>query len=93
MVPISKTGAGGFPSTGVLAVAQAAQVVSADIIHVIGLDFFEADYFSHHSHSKKPESQDYQKKKGVVMKTFMSQLLSKFPDAEFTFFTNSTFEP
>ena len=40
----------------------------------IGLDFFEADYFSHHSHSKKPESQDYQKKKEVVMKTFMSQL-------------------
>jgi len=93
MVPISKTGAGGFPSTGVLAVAHAAQVVKSSVIHVIGLDFFESNYFSHHSHSKKPESQDYQKKKGLVMKEFMADLLSKFPNNEFTFFTNSTFEP
>ena len=93
MVPISKTGAGGFPSTGVLAVAQAAQVEKADIVHVIGLDFFEADYFSHHSHSRKPESQDYQKKKGVIMKEFTAELLSKFSNIEFTFFTNSSFDP
>lgn len=93
MVPISKTGAGGFPSTGVLAVAQAAQVIKADVVHVIGLDFFEADYFSHHSHSRKPESQDYQKKKGVVMKEFTAGLLAKFSNIEFTFFTNSSFDP
>ena len=93
MVPISKTGAGGFPSTGVLAVAHAAQVVSADTVHVIGLDFFEDNYFSHHSHSQKPEAQDYQKKKGLVMKEFMSELLSKFHDTEFVFFTNSSFDP
>jgi hypothetical protein len=93
MVPISKTGAGGFPSTGVLAVAHAAQVIKADVVHVIGLDFFEADYFSHHSHSKKPEVQDYQKKKGRVMKTFVKDLLTGFPNAEFSFFTNSTFDP
>jgi hypothetical protein len=93
LVPISKTGAGGFPSTGVLAVAHAAQVIKADTIHVIGLDFFEADYFSHHSHSKKPEAQDYQKKKGLVMKAFTTKLLAKFPDIEFVFFTNSSFDP
>jgi hypothetical protein len=93
LVPISKTGAGGFPSTGVLAVAHAAKVVKADIVHVIGLDFFEADYFSHHSHSKKPEVQDYQKKKGLVMKEYAAELLSKFPDTQFTFFTNSSFDP
>lgn len=93
MVPISKTGAGGFPSTGVLAVAHAAQVIKADKIHVIGLDFFEDDYFSHHSHSKKPEAQDYQKKKGLVMKEYTSNLLAKFPDIDFVFFTNSSFDP
>jgi len=93
MVPISKTGAGGFPSTGVLAVAHAAQVVKADIVHVIGLDFFESNYFSHHSHSMNPEVLDYQKKKGVVMKTFTVELLSKFPDTEFVFFTNANFDP
>ena len=93
MVPISKTGAGGFPSTGVLAVAHAAQVVKAKNIDVIGLDFFEADYFSHHSHSKTPEVLDYQKKKGIVMKEFTAELLSKFPETNFTFYTNSTFDP
>lgn len=93
MVPISKTGAGGFPSTGILAVAQAAQVIKADIIHVIGLDFFEADYFSHHSHSMKPSAQEYQKKKGLVMKDFAKTLLSNFPNTEFVFFTNSSFDP
>ncbi|MDB4337442.1 DUF2959 domain-containing protein [bacterium] len=40
MVPISKTGAGGFPSTGVLALAHAAQVIKAKNIHIVGLDFF-----------------------------------------------------
>jgi hypothetical protein len=93
MVSISKTGAGGFPSTGVLAVAHAAQVIKATEIHVIGLDFFEASYFSHHSHSMKPEVQDYQKKKGVMMKEYMSDLLIGFPDVSFTFFTDSTFDP
>ena len=93
MVPISKTGAGGFPSTGILAVAHAAQVVKADVVHVIGLDFFEDDYFSHHSHSMKSEAQDYQKKKGLVMKGFAHELLSKFPNIKFTFFTNSSFDP
>lgn len=93
MVPISKTGAGGFPSTGVLAIAHAAQVVKADIVHVIGIDFFESNYFSHHSHSMKPEVLDYQKKKGLVMKVFTEELLSKFPDTEFVFFTNSSFDP
>ena len=93
MVPISKTGAGGFPSTGILAVAHAAQVVKSKTIHVIGLDFFEADYFSHHSHSMKPAAQDYQKKKGLVMKEYAKELLSKFPNTRFVFFTNSSFDP
>jgi len=93
MVPISKTGAGGFPSTGVLAVAHAAQVMKATSVDVVGLDFFEDDYFSHHSHSKKPEAQDYQKKKGLVMKAYTADLLAKFPNIEFTFFTNSSFDP
>ena len=93
LVPISKTGAGGFPSTGVLAVAHAAKVLNAKSIDVIGLDFFEADYFSHHSHSRKPAAQDYQKKKGVVMKEYTEKLLALFPNIDFRFFTNSTFEP
>tara|TARA_B100000700_G_scaffold331754_1_gene468011 strand:- start:8430 stop:9068 length:639 start_codon:yes stop_codon:yes gene_type:complete len=93
LVPISKTGAGGFPSTGVLAVAHAAKVLNAKSIDVIGLDFFEADYFSHHSHSRKPAAQDYQKKKGVVMKEYTEKLLALFPNTDFRFFTNSTFEP
>ena len=93
MVPISKTGAGGFPSTGVLAVAHAAQVIKAKEIDVIGLDFFEANYFSHHSHSKTPQVLDYQKKKGIVMKEYTAELLSKFSTTQFTFYTNSTFNP
>ena len=93
LVPISKTGAGGFPSTGVLTIAHAAKVIKADIIDVIGLDFFEDDYFSHHSHSMKPAVQDYQKKKGLVMKVYTADLLAKFPDVTFTFFTNSSFDP
>ena len=93
LVPISKTGAGGFPSTGVLTVAHAAKVLNAKRIDVIGLDFFEADYFSHHSHTMKPEVRDYQVKKGVVMKEYTAHLLSLFPNTTFRFFTNSSFNP
>ena len=93
LVPISKTGAGGFPSTGVLAIAHAAKVLQATIIDIIGLDFFEDDYFSHHSHSMKPAVQDYQRKKGIVMKEYTGQLLKQFPNITFTFFTNSMFNP
>lgn len=93
LVPISKTGAGGFPSTGVLTVAHAAKVLKAKRIDVIGIDFFEADYFSHHSHTMKPEVRDYQVKKGVVMKEYTAHLLSLFPNTEFRFFTNSSFNP
>lgn len=93
MVPVSKTGAGGFPSTGILSVVHAAVVDNADKIYVIGLDFFEDDYFSHHSHSMKPAVFDYQKKKGLIMKEYLTEFIKKFPNKEFIFYTNSSFDP
>jgi hypothetical protein len=93
LVPISKTKAGGFPSTGILATVNAAMNGNVKNIYVIGLDFFEDRYFSHHSHSMKPEVFDYQKKKGVIMKEYLTNIIKHFNDKNFIFCTNSSFNP
>ncbi|MDB4337443.1 hypothetical protein OAA09_00335 [bacterium] len=41
----------------------------------------------------KPEVQDYQKKKGIVMKEFTKKLIENFPNTKFRFYTNSSFDP
>ena len=81
--------AGGFPSTGILATVNAAMNSHVKNIYIIGLDFFESDYFSHHSHSMKPEVFDYQKKKGIIMKSYLTDIISHFKDKKFYFCTNS----
>jgi len=83
---------GGFPSLGVQTVAHSS-LLNFEEYHIFGMDFFEDQYFSHHSHCDTKEPKTHQKKKGVIMKSFLGNFLSKFPDKTYHFYTNSTFNP
>tara|TARA_A100001515_G_scaffold65090_1_gene51573 strand:+ start:2916 stop:3575 length:660 start_codon:yes stop_codon:yes gene_type:complete len=82
-----------FPSTGVLALVDSVVNQKATDVTVIGLDFFEDSYFSENSFTQKKEPGENQKKKGSKMKSFVSEFLSNNPEVNFTFITNSSFDP
>tara|TARA_Y100000114_G_C11763606_1_gene331568 strand:+ start:8446 stop:9147 length:702 start_codon:yes stop_codon:yes gene_type:complete len=84
----------GFPTMGVLTTSYAAAVLGYTDITVVGLDFYEAEYLTVCSSTKTKEAP---KKSGIDkaprMKNFLANLLEKFPDTLFTFYTYSSFNP
>jgi hypothetical protein len=86
-------GRASFPSTGVLALVDSVVNLGSSDVTVIGLDFFESEYFSENSFTLKKEPGENQKKKGSLMKDFVTKFLEKNPKINFTFVTNSDFNP
>jgi len=77
---------GGFPTTGVVSIVYATVALKKKDIHIAGLDFYEKDYFVDIKANK------HQKRKGLIMKSFIEDFMSKFPDVKYTFYTNSSFK-
>ena len=52
-------------------------------IYIIGIDFYDTNY------NNRRVSKSYQKNKGVAMKDFLAQHITKTPDVNYTICTNS----
>jgi hypothetical protein len=77
---------GGFPTTGVISIVYSTVVLGKKDIHIAGMDFYEKNYFV------DIKVNDHQKRKGLVMKSFIEEFMRKFPDVKYTFYTNSSFK-
>ncbi len=77
---------GGFPTTGIISLVYSTIVLNKTDIHVAGMDFYEKDYFIN------IKANEHQKKKGLVMKSFIENFMSVHPDVKYTFYTNSSFK-
>ena len=86
MKPFQKDG-GGFPTTGSIAILYATLVLNKKDIHIAGMDFYEKDYFN------KIPVKDYQKEKGKFLKQFIIEFIKKYKDVNYTFYTDSDFNP
>ena len=60
-----------------------------DQIFVIGLDFFETDYFHYHVHTNEKSVKEYQPEKGKKAKLQFLQLVEHTPDVNFKLYTKS----
>jgi len=86
MKPFQKEG-GGFPTTGVISIVYSTIVLEKKDIHIAGMDFYEKDYFIN------TPANDHQKKKGIVMKQFIKDFIQKHKKVNYTFYTDSGFNP
>ena len=77
---------GGFPTTGVISLVYSTIALNKKDIHIAGMDFYEEDYFI------DIKANEHQKKKGLIMKSFVENFMSQFPDVKYTFYTNSSFK-
>ena len=77
---------GGFPTTGVISIVYSVIVLGKKDIHIAGIDFYEKDYFV------DIKANDHQKRKGLLMKSFIESFMEFFPEVNFTFYTNSSFK-
>jgi hypothetical protein len=77
---------GGFPTTGVISLVYSTVVLKKKDIHIAGMDFYEKDYFIN------IKANQHQKKKGLVMKSFVENFMKKFVNVKYTFYTNSSFK-
>ena len=93
LVKYSSNGRGGFPSTGVMALVHSVVCLKKKNVCVIGMDFFEDDYYTHHTNLGVKEVQEYQKKKNINMKPFVTNFLKQNKEVNFVFYTNSSFDP
>ncbi len=84
--PFQKEG-GGFPTTGSIAILYSTFVLGKKDIHIAGMDFYETDYFN------SMPAKDYQKEKGKALKKFIIEFIRKHKDVNYTFYTNSDFNP
>tara|TARA_R110000824_G_scaffold118226_9_gene270438 strand:- start:11648 stop:12292 length:645 start_codon:yes stop_codon:yes gene_type:complete len=85
MKPFQKEG-GGFPTTGIISIVYSTIVLEKKDIHIAGMDFYEKDYYV------DIKANDHQKRKGMVMKNFIEPFMQKFPEVNYTFYTNSSFK-
>jgi hypothetical protein len=85
MKPFQKEG-GGFPTTGVISIVYSVIVLGKKDIHIAGMDFYEKDYFV------DIRANEHQKRKGLVMKSFLENFACSIPDVKYTFYTNSSFK-
>lgn len=92
MIEYSQDGDGGYPSTGILAVVWAATRSLVDRVDICGIDFFEAEYYAHHSHTRKKEVADYQPRKGPIMKQFLMDFCDQIPTTTFMIWTDAEFD-
>lgn len=83
IIPFSKDDRGGFPTTGILSVVYSTEVLKEKNIYIIGIDFYDTNY------NNGRMSKSYQKNKGVAMKDFLAQHITKTPDVNYTICTNS----
>jgi hypothetical protein len=79
----SKDQQGGFPTTGILSVVYSTVILEHKDICIAGIDFYDTNYNSGRI------SQEYQTKKGLVMKEFLSQHIQKTPDVSYQICTDS----
>ena len=94
MIPYSTDGGVGFPSMGVVGLVHMSVCLDLDDIYIIGMDFFEDDYYTHHSYYGTKEVHDYQKEKNKAMAPFVENFIKTQPkNKRFTFYTNSSFNP
>ena len=77
---------GGFPTTGVISLVYSTVVLKKKDIHTAGMDFYEKDYFIN------IKANQHQKKKGLVMKSFVENFMKKFVNVKYTFYTSSSFK-
>lgn len=85
MKPFQKEG-GGFPTTGVISIVYSTLALKKKDIHIAGMDFYEKDYYVN------IRANEHQKKKGILMKSYMRNFLKTFPEVKYTFYTNSSFK-
>ena len=83
ILDFSKDGKGGFPTTGILGIVYSTVVLNEKNIYIIGVDFYDTNYNSGRV------SQDYQTKKGLVMKDFLFKHIQKTPDVNYKMCTDS----
>lgn len=86
MKPFQKEG-GGFPTTGVISIVYSTVALGKKDIHIAGMDFYERDYFNN------TPANDHQKKKGILMKQFIKDFMGKHQNINYTFYTDSGFNP
>jgi len=79
----SKDQQGGFPTTGILSVVYSTVILEHKDIHITGIDFYDTNYNSGRI------SQEYQTKKGLVMKEFLEEHIQKTPDVNYKICTDS----
>ena len=83
-----------IPTTGIVAVLDAASNKGCTDITVLGIDFYECEYLTVCSSTNTKEAP---KRSGIDkaphMKEFLTNQLKKLPDVKFKFYTYSTFNP
>lgn len=78
---------GGFPTTGSIAILYSTLILGKKDIHIAGMDFYETDYFN------TIPTKNYQKEKGKALKKFIIDFIRKNKDVNYTFYTDSDFNP
>lgn len=83
-----------IPTTGIVAVLDAASNKGYEDITVLGIDFYECEYLTVCSSTNTKEAP---KRSGIdkapYMKEFLTNQLKKMPHVNFTFYTYSSFNP
>lgn len=86
-------GEGGFPSNGMTALVHSVVCLGCEDVTVIGMDFFQDNYYTHHSSMGGKNVRDYQVKKNKIMIPFLTDFIKKNNNVNFNFYTNSDFNP
>ena len=85
-------GAYSFPSMGVQSLVHIAACEEPSVITVVGMDFFEDDYYTFHSSKGGKKVYEYQKKKNSNMKSYVVDFIKENSNISFRFITNAKFE-
>ena len=81
----------GFPTTGILAITDLISVRKYTDITIVGVDFYESDYFCKHTITGKSKPPPNLVKKGTRMKNFLNKKIEYFKNTKFKIYTMSTF--
>jgi len=90
MIAASIDKKGGYPTTGILSVIYAVEMLKATEVSIIGIDFYEANYYDNNAGRMANSSvNEHQVKKGLVMKSFLRSYIEKHPEVQFEIVTKS----
>ncbi len=90
MITESIDGKGGYPTTGILSVVYAVKMMEATDVHIMGIDFYDANYYDEKAGMNKDSSVlPRQVEKGKKMKEFLKEFIIKNPKVNFTIVTES----